>query len=242
MDRDRQKAVAQHQRIHAAWNELKQPGSRVRFGVGRFAYAAGKAETALLRVACADLDDPAPRIAYGEVAGLRSVVLGIQRQRMSDGAALTAARGSLWGLYGAELNGGDVDRMASLAKQSIETDFTGSGAGRVLQGEARLAVAADVRFQLAERLTRSGPGPKNPQTPEQLDATLRARDKFYRSDEALPWECQLASCRGFDAGEEAEMLVTEATAAYRFLAHLDNLYGVDDAIRAEQRRDAVLGR
>ena len=248
-ERTRQKALTLVRRVLAArtaWEEAADAGRGPRrqlLIMNRLVRAANKVEPVLFRIACSDLDDVRARIAYGEIAGLRSAVHATTGgTRLETNAAIRAARASMWGLFGAELAGGATDRMERLAAEpSIETDYTEDGSIGVLDGEARLATAADARFVLAERLLRANrPQPKEPMTPQQLDATFLARDKFYSTDATLLWTCQLASCRSYDLTEEAELLAVEATAAYRYLNSHSDRYGPDALTQATTRRDNIL--
>jgi hypothetical protein len=215
-------------------------GSRRRMPVAmQLSRAAPKAETALFRVICAAPGDLGARIGYGGIATLRTTAYS-PRKRLGGGVAISAARSALWALYGVDLSGPSVGPMERLVTEpAVRSEY--SEHGPEVDGQLRLALAAEARFRLAELLVQTGrPQGKELMTPQQLDATLGARDKFYSSDEALLWSCQLASCRGYSAGEEAGLLVTEATRMYRYLDALGNRYGADDVARAQVRRDAVL--
>jgi hypothetical protein len=159
--------------------------------------------------------------------------------------SVSAARGALWAFDRDELSDLDPRRIAQLMEEPpAETEFISEeGMTGLLFGENRVAAAADARFGLAERLAKFQPRPPaNAMTPQALDATFRARDKVYRADEAMVWDCQLGSCRGRDAAGEARILATEAAYMYLLLADLGNRFGPDDHEKAEQRHDAVLNR
>jgi hypothetical protein len=217
------------------------PGHRV--SRSRVVRATSKAGAALFRLVCANLRDPVPRLAYGEMAGLRSAVMASVDGRVARNSAVEAARASLWGLYGVELTGGRTDWMSHLAEElPIETEFTSDGQRIAIDGEERLRIAADARFALAERLQQAGraAAPEPASTPRELDRMLRSREKFHRLDEVLLQTCQLESCQGYDAAEEAELLVTEAVAVYEQLADRASRYGPNDLASARSRRDDVL--
>lgn len=241
----RQKALRRMRQAKAAWVTLGASGFASGAGAARFLLAAGRAETALFRVICGALDDPGPRVAYGEIASLRSWVMVEFTRRLTATQSVEAARCALWALDRAELRGLDPQAVARLAEEpSVETEFTeNEGTTGILYGEKRVAAAADTRFVLAERLAAFQPPPRaDALTPLVLDVALRSREKFSVFDETLVWKCQLESCRGRDGVGEARILAREAADMFQVLADRDGRFGPNDASKAGERRDAILRR
>jgi hypothetical protein len=241
-DRARQKAVRLVLSTYTAWDALAAADFTRPADMIRFSRAANKTESALFRLSCADLADPAPRVAYAEVAGLRSWVQArVKGGTLFADAAVSAARGALWALHRDEF---DPERIPDLPDEPpAETPFAHhDGEVALLHLEKRVAAAAEARFALADRLATFQRQAREEPTPAQLDATLAARDKFYRTDEAMVWTCRLASCHGRDASGEARILGNEALDIYRALAARGNQYNSEDAARAFARREALQKR
>ncbi|HET6710913.1 hypothetical protein [Amycolatopsis sp.] len=211
----------------------------------RFMRAANRAETALFRLIRSVPDDPAPRVAYGEVAMSRSSLLVQVPGRLTASGSVGAARGALWALDRAELAGTDAWRIAALAANPpVATEFVREEGKRgLLFAEDVVVAAAEARFVLAERLATLQPRARDDLvTPGTIDATFRAQGKVLGGDESLVWRCQTESCRGQDGAGEARILAAEAARVFLALAELGGRFGPEDAAEAERRRAAVLSR
>ncbi|WP_020667559.1 hypothetical protein [Amycolatopsis nigrescens] len=241
----RRKALKLVQQVETAWAARGPGGFTGRGDAFRFVQAATRAETVLFRVVCGALDDFGPRVTYGEVMRLRSLACLQATGRTAATGAITAARGALWALDRPGISVTDPElNLAPEWSPPVKAELVpGESVTRYLQSDRRLAAAADARFALAERLAHFLPRPDGDEiTPEAIDATLRARDKFHRLDETLVWKCQVETCRRRDAVDEARILAIEAELVYRALAETTQRYGPDDVSHAERRRDSVLDR
>ena len=245
---ERQKAWKLVRATWSGWQAFKDAGG-LRTGVqpvqavraARLLSTVSKAETATLRIACAVPDDLAARIAYGEMAAIRSSLLATVGGKPGINTSIDAARRALWGLYGAELAGGQLERLELLAdSRRITTDFTPNGEPAEIDGEARVLAAANVRLTLAETLARRTTKQlENPMTPDQLDANLRTRDKIHITDETLLSTCQLASCFRYDPADKVMILVLEARRTFQYVATLGGTFTPDALATAESRCDAI---
>ncbi|AOS63996.1 hypothetical protein [Actinoalloteichus hymeniacidonis] len=260
-----EKAAKRLRDVRLGWEKVDDPP------IGReaklFMDVVMRAETALFRAACVDLDDPGPRLAYGKIASLRSGVAaalaesgrGLAR-RLWARFAIDAARATLWAFDRDEI--GDL-RSGYLARPPREPSlrigfdhaeetwvrdclvfggYEGVKYGALSPGEIRIVAAADARFALAERLASFRPPADNPVdvvTAQELDALLRVDKGSHRSGETLAWHCRLPSCRFHDGVTEARILATEAAEVYRILGGSSRL-GPGHIAAAERRRDAIL--
>src|ERR1700754_3319200 len=123
----------------------------------------------------------------------------------------------------------------------MDVESSATGEPGEVDGEDRVVGAARARLDLAACLQQKpDKAPKDPMTPAELDATLRARAKFYSTDQILLAGCQLRTCQGLDPVEEAQTLVMEARAIYRNLLDLGARFTADDLATAEARCDKIL--
>ncbi|MGW6279831.1 hypothetical protein [Kribbella sp. NPDC055071] len=244
---DRQKARILVRETWAAWSAYSEAVATRRrvnpqaaYRARRLASLTGRAGSALFRLACDDLDDLGPRIAYGEMAQINISVFATSG-RTVGGYAIQEARHELWALHGLDLALGIGAVHALLHTDPIAVEFSSTGETGEADGEDRVAAAARARLDVAARLQqRPGKRPKDPMTPEQLDATLRARVKFFSTDQLLLAGCQLRTCQGLDPLEEAETLVVEARAIYRHLLDHGVRFTADDLTHAETRCNKIL--
>lgn len=251
----RRKAVALARKASTAWADHEATGFTGRTQAIRFVRAANRAETALMRVALDDLDDPRPRLAYGYVSGLRSAALAAVANRLMAMGSIGAARGALWaydhpvlhqflrpGLSSYTVFGELVDRLEPLVEQPpVETEFTSQeGTVGLLTWPSRFVAAADARLALAHRLASFRPRPlTSPATPRGLDAFFRSRGGFFRPSESFVWECQAESCQGASFEQEAATLTREAVLLHELLEHYgDDTLPYGPAATATARRRA----
>ncbi|WP_280258606.1 hypothetical protein [Nocardia wallacei] len=248
-DRLQRQALESWRHAMRAYQKLVDtpPANRLarRMAAPRFGRAASAGESVLFRLICTDLDAPAPRCAYGEIAMRRSVVAAGVTGRMMSEVAVNAARAVLWAWDRPELTTLDPVRIMALADQDpVRSPFAlADGTVTVFTGARRVTLAAQARLFLAERLISTQLRIKSDSmTTRHLDATLAARDKFYSSDEWLVWHCRLESCRAMAALPEAMTLATEALRIYEILAGLGTEVSGEELDRTRARYDAVVSR
>jgi hypothetical protein len=241
--RQRQKAVKLARRAKEEWETIQSSRRLTR----SFRRAAYRAQTPLFRIICADLHDPAPRLAYGEIAILHSWVQSFGRGRIKGPVmadySVKLARAALWAFNLAEVEEIEARQISLLMHEPpVESEFTlREDETEIFYAEHRIAMAADARLSLAERLAIFQPRPLDPGiNPQVLDAILQGREKFRSPDELLVMRCQLESCRGRNGVDEARILTREAVRIYRILVDLGTRFGADDLADAERRRDKVL--
>ncbi|SEO44035.1 hypothetical protein [Amycolatopsis saalfeldensis] len=238
-----QKAVKLTREAEAVWAVRGPRGFTGRRDSARFMRVALRAETALFRLACVDVDDLGPRFAYGTILSRRSATSLQAEGWMLARSALAGARGALWAFDRSGISVGEPDRIRSLA-EAPPVEFpllTKDGVNGIVHGDDRLASAANARLELADRLVRFGPSPgRDELTPEVLDATFRVRDPIGAVEQSLAEKCRVASCRGHGPEAEARILVAEAELVYRVLADLGGRYGPDDLKTARERGALVL--
>ncbi|TDD76680.1 hypothetical protein E1293_26745 [Actinomadura darangshiensis] len=203
----------------------------------RMASAAGRAEAVLFRLICGDPLDLGFCSAFGEIADLHSYsASGVQFKGFAHMSG-ALARAALWAHDRADPSGGDPANVVQAVRESaaVTTDFPRfDGGARDMSPETRVIAAADARLRLAHLLAKQRPGrDKKAMTPDQLNRTLRTRDKFYSSDEELLHHFHTASGVALDVVDEAQALVQEAVEAHRVIGAIGSR-GMEDAIRAEE--------
>ncbi|WP_405058769.1 hypothetical protein OG474_39395 [Kribbella sp. NBC_01505] len=225
--RARDKASALTEKVWATYSDIiatPTTGLSTRRPVlfTRFMRQASKAAGALFRIIHTDLDDPAPRIAYGQILMTQAKLYSAGRG--SGGIVMTQAigcsRAALWALYGAELGGG-VSALTALSAEAPVSLSIG-GDDRLITARERLGYAATARLRLAEGLAANQPGKlKYPCTPAHVHDFLRSADKLHFGDADQPSRCQLESCWDYDSASEAEVLTAEANRIFEFRGPLE---------------------
>ncbi|WP_132879951.1 hypothetical protein [Tamaricihabitans halophyticus] len=242
----RRKVVRISRRATHAYDSIEESNfARHNTALPRFTLAARRAQPLLFRTALSFPDDPAPRIAYGEFMSRYTQVLAHTGGHVAAQGSVRTARGALWAFNLPELNDLNPPQVQLVINgPPVETEFTSSEAlAGIISGEARVAVAADVRVQLAAQLATVHAGPSDRcRTPEDIDSMLRTRSHPFSGDETEVWKCQLKSCHGLDPVAEARVLVAETTRIYQILADLGCDRAADNAAEIEDRCRTVLQR